>query len=192
MPGMAAKVIITERQQQMLQTMAFSRGCPQGLAHRAEIILLAFEGLKNEEIAEKLDCERHGIGIWRKRWQKAFHKLTVIECLEKPPALRIAIETVLGDLPRAGCGGKFTAEQIARILAVACEPPEKSGRPVTHWTPRELTDEVIHRGIVPSISVRQVGRFLKGGGASAPQEPILAQRRSEGRGRLRTPSARRL
>ena len=48
MPGMAAKVVITERQQQMLQTMAFARGCPQGLAHRAEIILLAFDGFTNE------------------------------------------------------------------------------------------------------------------------------------------------
>ena len=192
MPGMAAKVIITERQQQMLQTMAFARGCPQGLAHRAEIILLAFDGFTNEEIAVQLQCERHGIGIWRKRWQKAFHRLTVIECVENPPALREAISEVLGDLPRAGCGGKFTAEQIAQILAVACEPPEKSGRPVTHWTPRELTDEVIRRGIATSLSVRQVGRFLKGGGASAAQEPVLAQRRSQGHGRLRTASARRL
>jgi putative transposase len=186
---MAAKVIVTERQQQMLQTMAFSRCSPQGLAHRAEIILLAFEGLKNEEIAKNLNCERHGIGTWRRRWQRAFHQLTVIECVEKPPALREAIEEVLGDLARAGCGGKFTAEQIAQILAVACEPPEKSGRPVTHWTPKELTDEVIQRGIVTSISVRQVGRFLKDGGASASQEPVLAQRQSEGRGRLRTASA---
>ena len=184
MPGMAAKVIITERQQRELQTMAFARGCPQGLAHRAEIILLAFEGFTNEEIAQKLDCERHGIGIWRRRWQRAFPRLTVVECVETPPTLREAIGRVLGDLPRAGCGGKFTAEQIARILAVACEPPEKSGRPVTHWTPRELADEAVKRGIVPSISVRQVGRFLKGGGASASQEPVLAQRRSQGRGGL--------
>lgn len=189
MPGMAAKVIITERQQQVLQTLAFARCCPQGLAHRADIILLAFAGLKNDEIAKKLNCERHGVGLWRKRWQKAFHQLTVIECVEKPPALREAIAEVLGDLPRAGCGGKFTAEQIAQILAVACEPPEKSGRPVTHWTPRELADEVIKRGIVTSISVRQVGRFLKDGGTSTTQEPLLAQRQSQGRGRLRTASA---
>ena len=184
MPGMAAKVIITERQQQMLQTMAFARGCPQGLAHRAEIILLAFDGFTNEEIAVKLRCERHGIGIWRKRWQKAFHRLTVIECVEKPPALREAIGRVLGDLPRAGCGGKFTAEPIAQILAVACEPPEKSGRPATHWTPRELAGEAVERGIATSISVRQVRRFLKGGGASPAREPVLAQRRSRGRGDL--------
>ena len=155
MPGMAAKVVITERQQRELQTMAFSRSCPQGLAHRAEIILLAFDGFTNEEIAAKLRCERHGVGIWRKRWQKAFSRLTVVECVEKPPALREAIGRVLGDLPRAGCGGKFTAEQIA----VACEPPEKSGRPVTHWTPRELAEEAVQRGIATSISVRQVGRF---------------------------------
>jgi putative transposase len=102
--------------------------------------------------------------------------LVVIECLEKPAALREAVEEVLGDLPRAGCGGTFTAEQIARILAVACEPPENSGRPVTHWTPRELADEVIQRGIVPSISARHVGRFLKGGRAEAAPEPVLAER----------------
>ena len=182
MPGMAAKVVITERQQEMLQTMAFARGCPQGLAHRAEIILLAVSGLRNEAIAERLGCERHGVGTWRRRWRKAFPQLVVIECTEKPPALREAIGRVLGDLPRAGCGGKFTAEQIAQILAVACEPPENSDRPVTHGTSRELTDEVLQRGLVPSISVRQVGRFLKGGRTPAAQKPLLAERRSEGSG----------
>ena len=192
MPGMAAKVVISERQQEALQSMVWSRSCPQGLAHRAEIILLAFSGLKNEVIAERLGCERHGIGTWRRRWRKFFPQLVVIECTEKSPALQEAIERVLGDLPRAGCGGKFTAEQIAQILAVACEPPEKSGRPVTHWTPRELADEAVQRGIAASISVRQVGRFLKGGGASTSQEPLLAQRQSQGRDGVRPASARRL
>ena len=189
MPGMAAKVMITEHQQEVLRSMVWSRSCPQGLAHRAEIILLAFEGLKNEGIADRLGCERHGVGIWRKRWQKAFDRLVVIECIEKPSALREAVEEALGDLPRAGCGGKFTAEQIASILAVACEPPENSDRPVTHWTSRELTDEVLQRGIVPSISVRQVGRFLKGGRTPAAQKPLLAQRRSGRPDRVRSTSA---
>lgn len=176
MPGTAAKVVITERQQDVLQGMVWSRSCPQGLAHRAEIILLAFAGCQNEVIAERLGCERHGVGIWRRRWQQAFARLVVIECVEEPAALREAIEKVLGDLPRAGCGGTFTAEQIAQILAVACEPPANSGRPVTHWTPRELADEAIKRGIVPTISARHVGRFLKGGRAEAAQEPVLAER----------------
>jgi putative transposase len=175
---MAAKVTITERQQEVLQEMVWSRSCPQGLAHRAEIILLAFSGLKNEVIADKLGCERHGVGIWRRRWQKAFSQLVVIECLEKPSELRDAIEEVLSDLPRAGCGGKFTAEQITQILAVSCEPPDKSGRPISHWSDRELADEVVKRGIVPSISVRQVGRFLKDGGTSAAPKSLLAQRQT--------------
>ena len=189
MPGMAAKVIITERQQEVLRSMVWSRSCPQGLAHRAEIIPLAFEGFKNEAIADRLSCERPGVGIWRKRWKKAFDRLVVIECVEKPSALREAIGEVLGDLPRAGCGGEFAAEPIARILAVACEPPDKSGRPVTHGTPRELADEVVQRGIAPSISARRVGRFLKGGGASAAPQSLLAQRRSGRPGRVRSASA---
>lgn len=184
MPGMAAKVVITERQQDILLTWVTARNSAQGLAQRAEIILLAFEGFTNQEIAEKLHCERHGIGTWRKRWQKAFHRLTLVECMEKPPALRAAIQEVLSDLPRAGCGGTFSADQIAQIIAVACEPPEHSQRPVTHWTPRELAEEVIHRGIVSSISVRQVGRFLKGSRASAAQKSLLAQCPSEGSSRL--------
>ena len=77
--------------------------------------MLAFAGHKNEEIAKQLDCERHSIGIWRRRWQYYFERLTVIECAEKPAALREAIEEVLSDLPRAGCGGTFTADQIALI-----------------------------------------------------------------------------
>lgn len=189
MPGLAAKVVITERQQDELRQIVGSRSSPQGLAHRAQIILLAFEGLTNEQIAQRLQCERHGVGTWRRRWQKAFQRLVVIECMEKPSALREALDDVLGDLPRAGCGGTFTAEQITQILAVACEEPEKSGRPVTHWTPRELADEVIKRGIVATISVRHVGRFLKGSGTSAPSVPVLAQRQSRRSGRLRRAGA---
>jgi putative transposase len=65
---------------------------------------------------------------------------------------------------------------VTQIIAVACEPPEKCGRPVTHWTPRELADEVKKRSIVPSISVRQVGRFLKGGRTPTASKPVLAER----------------
>ena len=75
--------------------------------------------------------------------------------------MRRAIEAVLADEPRPGAPAKFSPEQVTQILAVACEPPEKSGRPITHWTAQELTDEVIRRGIVPSISPSQVSRYLR-------------------------------
>jgi hypothetical protein len=47
------------------------------------------------------------------------------------------------------------------ILALACEPPEKSGLPISHWTAHELADEVVKRGIVVSISTSQVSRYLR-------------------------------
>ena len=180
MPGRAAKVLISERQQDVLQSMTRSSSCPQALAQRARMILLAFDGLDNEAIADRIGCERHAVGIWRRRWAEAFQRLVLIECCEKESALPRAIEGLLGDLPRPGCPGKFTAEQVTQILAVACEPPEDSGRPVTHWTPRELADEAQKRGIVESISARHVGRFLKYGRAEAAPQPLLAQCRARG------------
>ena len=45
-------------------------------------------------------------------------------------------------------------------MAVACELPSESDRPITHWSSRELADEVTKREIVPSISTRTVGRLL--------------------------------
>jgi putative transposase len=139
------------------------------------MILLAFDGLVNEDIAEQIGCERHAVGPWRHRWADAFQRLVLVECCEKPSALPLAIEGLLSDLPRSGSPGKFTAEQVTQILAIACEDPEKSGRPVTHWTPGELANEAAKRGIVESISPRQVGRFLKIGGAEAASQPLLAQ-----------------
>jgi putative transposase len=161
MPGKAAKVVITERQKEVWESLVRRPTCAQGLVQRSRIILLAFEGLRNEQIAELLDCERHQVGVWRRRWAGAFERLVLIECGESIKVLERAIETVLSDSPRPGWSGKFSAEEVTQILAVACEPPEQSGRPVTHWTSRELADEVVKRGIVPSISPRQVGRFFK-------------------------------
>jgi transposase len=161
MPGSAAKVIITERQQEILKSLSCATTVAIRLVQRATIILLAFSGLDNDTIASRIDLERHQVGVWRRRWQQAFNKLVRIECMETHAALRRAIEEVLSDAPRPGCPGKFTAEQLTLILAVACEPPEKSGRPITHWTAAELADEVCQRDIVESISASQVGRYLR-------------------------------
>ncbi len=100
------------------------------------------------------------VGRWRQRWRDAWDALTLLECSDSRRP-RAAIQEAFRDAPRAGCKGKFTAEQVVEILAVACEPPEKSGRPITQWTHKEPRDEVVKRGIVPAISAVQVGRYLK-------------------------------
>src|SRR3954453_10552526 len=162
MPGSAAKVVITERQQVVLRKMSTATTLAKRLVQRGTIILLAFAGLTTEAIAGQVGLERHQIGIWRRRWQRAFNDLVRIECTEdSAAALRHAIEEVLTDEPRPGCPGKFTAEQITLLFALACEPPEKSGLPITHWTGAELAAEAGKRGIVESISASQVNRLLR-------------------------------
>lgn len=44
---------------------------------------------------------------------------------------------------------------------MALEDPNDSDRPISHWTPSELAEEVVGRGIVETISPRSVGRFLQ-------------------------------
>lgn len=175
MSGRAAKVMITERQQETLRGIVAQRTAPQHLAQRARIILLAFEGLENRTIAKEVGLGSDQVGKWRKRWQAAWERLIQIECAEGVKALRAAVEELFADLPRSGAPPKFTAEEVAQIIAVACESPEESERPVTHWTPRELADEVVKRGIVESISVRHVGRFLKSSGVEAAPDAVLAE-----------------
>jgi transposase len=160
MPGKAAKVTITEKQQQILDEFSRSRCAASFLSQRSTIILLAFAGLLNEEIAPQVGLERHQVGIWRSRWAEAFDRLVLVECPEGTVALRKAIRELLADAARAGSPGKFTAEQLAQIFAVACEDPQKSGLPFTHWTHAELAKEVSKRGIVESISPRHLGRLL--------------------------------
>jgi transposase len=161
MPGKAAKITITERQQDILRTLSNAPTAPSQLRQRADIILLAFNRLSNPDIARTIGLSRRQVGLWRRRWALAWEGLTHIECLETQAALRRAIEEVLSDEPRPGAPAKFTPEQVTLIVAVACEPPEKSGRPITHWTHQELADEVVKRGIVKSISPAQVGRYLR-------------------------------
>jgi transposase len=160
MPGKAAKLLLTERQQDILRQYVHAPTAAKRLSQRAEVVLLSFEGWRNEDIAAHVGLERHQVGLWRRRWTKAYGRLTVLECTETHAALQRAIAAVLSDEPRPGAPGKFTAEQWTLILATACEDPAASGRPMTHWTARELADEVVQRGIVESISPSHIARFL--------------------------------
>jgi len=160
MAGTAAKIIISERQQKLLEEFSTSRTVGKCLVQRATIILLGFAGMFNEDIALQVGLNRIQVGIWRQRWREAWEALCVWECAE-PHRLREAIVDVLSDAPRPGAPATFTAEQVSQIVALACEPPKLSGRPIDHWTLRELRDEAIIRKIVTDISVSPVGRFLQ-------------------------------
>ena len=159
MPGKAAKVRLTEKQLVVLEEWSRSRTEALGAIRRATIMVLALEGLKNEEIALQVGLNRQQVGVWRQRWRDSWEALCVWECHE-PHRLREAILEVLSDAPRPGAPAKVTPEQVAAIVALACEPPSLSERPITRWTHRELPAEVLQRQIVSEISPAQVGRYL--------------------------------
>lgn len=161
MCGQAATVVISERQQAVLQMLSRSMTVAFRLRQRAQVILLAFEKQLNREIAATVQLGTDQVGRWRRRWQEAFERLTLIEGMAEPIELRRAIEDLLSDEQRAGRPPTFTAEQLAMIFAVACEAvEEESGRPVARWTQREIIDEVIKRGIVDSISTSHMSTLL--------------------------------
>ena len=72
----------------------------------------------------------------------------------------MTVKKRLLDAERPGSPTKFTTEQILQLFAIACEPPEKYGRPISHWTSRELAEEMAKQEIVETISPRHVGRLL--------------------------------
>jgi len=154
-------VSLSAGQRTILERLGRRATSPQRLVRRVTIILAAAAGRNNDQIARRCGLAREMVQTWRHRWLVAAPQLAVAEAGGGTAAeLTQQIVAVLADAPRAGAPPTFSAEQICEILALACEPPAASGRPVTHWTPAELAAEAVQRGIVPRISARTVGRFL--------------------------------
>jgi putative transposase len=162
MPGPKAETIeLTETQETILEQFVRREKSCQQLVRRSQIILAANAGVPTEQIAQRLGLTCNTVRTWRNRWSEAAEDLLACEGEEKEKEYRHRIVNLLSDSPRSGTPPTFSAEQICQIVALACEHPSQSGRPITHWTPRELADESMKRGIVYSISSRHVGRFLK-------------------------------
>jgi putative transposase len=161
----AKKVELSTRQRAILEKWRRNKAkVPHQIVERASIILMSAEGLPNQEQARLLRVDRQRVRRWRDRWVASQERLLAAESTGgEEKYLTKVIMDVLEDEARPGTPPRFTAEQLLKIIAVACEPPSDSGRPVTHWTPSELADEVIKRGIVDRISPRHVDRVLKGG-----------------------------
>jgi len=121
---------------------------------------------------------RDRVRLWRERWGAGAEALLAAELEGDDHALEAVLVGVLADEFRPGAPATFTAEQICQIMALACEPPAASGRPVSHWTAREIADEAVQRGIVGAVSAASVGRFLKYSGAPAAPQPLLAHARA--------------
>lgn len=167
---------VTPKQEAILQQIIRRSKSPQDLVLRARIVLAGRQRRqRNQSIGRELGCDHQTVARWRKRWLESQERLTMVEAEEEEAKLESVLVALLSDQPRSGAPAKFTAEQVCQIIALACEKPAESGRPISEWTPRELADEAVKRGIVTSISAIQVERFLKRGGVTTPSASLLAQ-----------------
>lgn len=154
MPGpMPPAVELTEDERRELVRLARGHKTGQQVAERARIVLRAADGLNNSEIARELALEPDTVRLWRQRWLS----VAGVAVADLPVAARLA------DAPRSGTPARITPEQVARIVALACEVPGEAGRPISQWSTTELAAAIVRRGIVERISPRHAARLLKRG-----------------------------
>lgn len=144
---------LTDSERRVLSDLARRHSTPQQLVLRARIILAADEGCGNAQIARQLGISVDMVRLWRRRWRE----------VESTSMEDLSIVDRLCDRPRSGAPRRITDEQVCQIVALACEAPAQSGRPISQWTGREIAEEIKRRGIVEEISSRHAARLLKRG-----------------------------
>ena len=154
MPGPQVPPIeVSDEERAELERLVRRHTTGQQLAERARIILSLADGLNQSEVARAVGVHIDTVRKWRRRWDGA----------RDVPLADLGIAARLDDGPRSGTPARITPEQVARIVALACEAPSESGRPVSQWSTTELAAEIVQRGIVEQISPRHAARLLKRG-----------------------------
>lgn len=157
------EIKLTDEERQGLEKLVRRHSTPQQIALRGRIVLAAADGKNNAQIAQEFGLNVETARLWRNRW------LTL-----SPIALDdLSVKERLEDLPRPGAPRQITADQRCQIEAMVCEEPEDSERPISHWTGREIADEIMKRGILETISPRHAARLLKRWRSQTPSDKVL-------------------
>jgi transposase len=137
------QIELTDAQRRELSAVARAGRTPQRLVLRTRIVLHAASGQPTAVIAAALGVCAETVRKWRHRWSTS-------------PGL-----AALADAKRGGRPPVFTPVQVASVKALACQPPEASGLPLSRWSSPELAAHAIISGICGSISASTVGRWLR-------------------------------
>src|SRR6478672_926604 len=125
----------------VLEELASSRTAAHAKVVRAQIVLLASEGMQNIDIARCVGVCVDVATKWRKRF-----------CGEGRDGLR--------DRPRSGRPRVFSGKVVAGVKAMACEPPEQRAVPLSRWSSYELAAQAVSEGLVETVSSSTVRRWL--------------------------------
>jgi len=113
----------------VLQTWSRSRVLPRRQVLRAEIVLLASEGLGNEVIAERLGTSKPTVLLWRRRFQEGG-----IEGLEEAAG--------------RGRPAVYDESLTEQVVTLTMSPPPEG---FTHWSSRQVAAKV---GVSPTTVLR--------------------------------------
>ena len=62
------RILLTQEEEQKLRRRAVRYTLPYFIVQRAKMILMAAQGMGNDEIAAALDTRREVVSLWRKRF----------------------------------------------------------------------------------------------------------------------------
>ena len=112
-------IILSDQEHEQLTSIVRSRSLPHGLVTRAQIVLMAAEGVTSNEVAKKVGLSAQSVCKWRQRYLQQ----------------RIS---GLHDELRPGRPRSVSDEQVATLIRKTLNTKPKKG---THWTIRSMAKE---------------------------------------------------
>ena len=110
----APTISLTDEQGRELTRLARSKRTSVRLAQRAQIVLLAAQGLQNRDIAEQLGIGRVQVARWRERY------------------LELGLQGIERDLPR---GAPPVKVDVAKLVELTTQTTPEAA---THWSTRKM------------------------------------------------------
>ena len=112
-------IILSDQEHEQLTSIVRARSLPHGLVTRAQIVLMAAEGVTSNEIATKVGLSAQSVCKWRQRY------------------LQQGISGLHDEL-RPGRPRSVSDEQVATLIRKTLNTKPKKG---THWTIRSMAKE---------------------------------------------------
>ena len=135
-------VKLSEEEKKELHALTPKATCDVRKLRRAQMLLLANEGLTDEHIARALDGSMSTVERLRKRFVEE------------------GLEAALSERPRPGARRKLDGRQEAYLLALASSDPPEGKK---HWSMQLLADRLVELEVVEDISDEAVRRTHKKG-----------------------------
>lgn len=120
-------IVLSDADRAVLEERVRAYTAPHAEVTRAKIVLMAAERHPNTVIAGRLGVHVDVVSRWRKRFvDQGVDGLT--------------------DRERRGRPRSFSPQVVAEVKAMACEPPERRGAPLSRWSSAELAAQARPRG----------------------------------------------